>query len=108
MSSRVNMHSQQSGTYRATVPLARAQRASLQTMVRAAGARSFIDLMHIVLQQPEQAGQALAPLVHAIAGEQRKREAIAKLKALAEREGVSLHELHGAFFGDAPLAQAQP
>ncbi len=66
-------------------------------MVRAAGARSFVDLIQIVVQRPEDAGRALAQIVQEIAGD-RKQEALERLKMAAAREGLTLMDIRRAFF----------
>lgn len=94
----INSAQGQERIYRATVPIPYAQRENLRSMVRAAGARSFVDLIQLVVQRPEEAGKALAHIVHDIAGSQRKQDALEKLKAAATREGLTLLDIQHAFF----------
>ena len=69
-------------------------RQNLRTLAHAAGARSFSDLLLILVQRSEEAGIILAPLVLAIAGTHWKEQALEKVKAAVAREGLSLSDLH--------------
>ncbi len=99
MTPRRNQTSAQSGIYRATVPIPHEHRQNLRTLAHEAGARSFNDLVLILVQRPEEAGRMLAPLVLEVAGIHWKEHALEKVKAAAAREGLSLSDLHQALFG---------
>lgn len=105
MTQQRNQTSAQSGIYRATVPIPHEHRQNLRTLAHEAGARSFSDLVLILLQRPEEAGKILAPLVLEIAGTHWKEQALEKVKAAAAREGLSLADLHQALFGHDTASQ---
>lgn len=99
MTQRRNQTSAQSGIYRVSVPVPHEHRQHLRTLAHEAGARSFSDLVLILVQSPEEAGKILAPLVLEIAGTHWKEQALERVKAAAAREGLSLTDLHHALFG---------
>lgn len=98
MIQRRNQTSAQSGIYRVTVPIPHEHRETLRILAHEAGARSFNELVLILVQRPQEAGKLLAPLVLEIAGTHWKEQAVEKIKAAAAREGLSLADLHQALF----------
>ncbi|WP_342130129.1 hypothetical protein [Hydrogenophaga sp. OTU3427] len=94
MSNKTYLTSGQSGIYRATIPIPHEQRTNLNTFVKASGARSLMDLIHVLLLCPEESGHALAPIFDRLAGEERKRQALEKLRADALRNGLTMQDLH--------------
>lgn len=108
MTQRRNQTSAQSGIYRATVPIPHEHRQNLRILAHEAGARSFSDLVLILVQRPEEAGRILAPLVLEVAGTHWKEQALEKVKAAAAREGLSLSDLHQALFGHGAAPHPTP
>lgn len=99
MDERHNKSSAVTGTYRATAPIPHERREDLRTLVTLSGARSFSDLIDLLVQRPEQAGRALAPIVDEIVGQGRKREAIEKVRATALKAGLTQKDLEAVFNG---------
>lgn len=103
MNQRRNQTSAQSGIYRATVPVPHEHRQDLRILAHEAGARSFSDLVLILVQRPEEAGRILAPLVLEVAGTHWKEQALEKVKAAAAREDCRFPICIKLYLAMAPL-----